>query len=278
MKDNYLQLFATTKEDEKVSTDLSASLGTEPASAAGTDTAQAPATPQPQVYGGSYDQQISDLYNKISGVQPFSYDVNGDALYQQYKDRYTANAQKSMRDTLGQAASLTGGYGSSYGQLVGQQQYDTTMQGLTDMIPQLEQNAYNRYQGQLGQLKDQYGMLGDMAAQEANTMANAYNNIANLISTTGYAPTAEDLAKSGMSQEQADMLRLTWAFKNPKALEQAVKAGEISKDDYKKLTGKTWGGNGGAGYGYGGNPSSNKKLTQDDVDQYVRMFWTVIPV
>ena len=72
-----------------------------------------------QLYGGSYDEQIRDTAQQIQNRPAFSYDLDGDALYQQYKDRYTQNAKLGMKDTMGQAAALTGGYGNSYAQGVG---------------------------------------------------------------------------------------------------------------------------------------------------------------
>ena len=119
-----------------------------------------------RLYGGSYDDEIRDTYQQIMSQPRFSYDLDGDALYQQYKDRYTQNAKLGMKDTMGQAAALTGGYGNSYAQGVGQQRYDETMRGLTDMIPQLEERAYQRWKGQGDALRDRYSMLNSMAATE----------------------------------------------------------------------------------------------------------------
>ena len=50
-----------------------------------------------------------------------------------------------MRDTMGNAASLTGGYGNSYAVTAGQQAYNSYMSKLSDKIPELEQRAYERY-------------------------------------------------------------------------------------------------------------------------------------
>ena len=60
----------------------------------------------------------------------FQFDVNADALYQQYKDHYTQPGKTAMQDTVGKAAALTGGYGSSYAQTVGQQAYQAHLKQL----------------------------------------------------------------------------------------------------------------------------------------------------
>lgn len=159
------------------------------------------------LYGGSYDDQIRDTYSQMQNRPAFSYDLDGDALYQQYKDRYTQNAKLAMKDTMGQAASLTGGYGSSYAQGVGQQRYDETMRGLTDMIPSLEQSAYQRWRDQGSDLQQRYSMLMNMGAAEQSTAQNVYSNLYALIGSTGYQPSPEELAAAGMTQEAADALR-----------------------------------------------------------------------
>jgi hypothetical protein len=187
------------------------------------------------LYGGSYDDAINETYQQIQNRPAFNYDVNGDALYQQYKDRYTQNARNAMKDTMGQTAALTGGYGSSYAQGVGQQRYDETMRGLTDMMPQLEQQAYQRYQDQGNALNDRLGMLQNLGAAEQATKQGNYQNIANMIASTGYQPSEQELAAAGMSPEQANAMIQMWITSNPDA---AYYAGRLTPEDYYKLTGR----------------------------------------
>ena len=92
---------------------------------------------QMPTYQATYDQQLQDLYNQIVNRDKFSYDLNADALYQQYKDQYTTQGKLAMMDTMGQAQAMTGGYGNSYAQSVGQQAYQGYLQQLNDVIPEL---------------------------------------------------------------------------------------------------------------------------------------------
>lgn len=187
------------------------------------------------LYGGNYDADLNALYGQIANRPKFSYDVDGDALYQQYKDRYTKNARMAMQDTMGQAAALTGGYGSSYGQAVGQQAYDRQMLGLTDKIPELQQNAYNMYLNEGNELNNRFGLLNSMAAAEQATTQQAYSQLAQMISASGYQPTADDLKRAGMNAQQANALRQMWIASNPAA---AYVNGALSASDYFKLTGQ----------------------------------------
>ena len=121
---------------------------------------------QMPTYRGTYDQQLDEVYQQIVGRDKFSYDINGDALYQQYADQYTQRGQMAMMDNMGQAAALTGGYGSSYAQNVGQQAYQGYLQQLNDVVPELYGMALDQYNREGDMMMQQYGMLGDLADKE----------------------------------------------------------------------------------------------------------------
>ena len=72
----------------------------------------------------------------------------------------------AMMDTLGQAATLTGGYGNSYAQGAGQQAYQSYLQGLNDKIPELYQLALERYDREGDRLYKGYTMLNEQEGQD----------------------------------------------------------------------------------------------------------------
>ena len=121
---------------------------------------------KPGEYQSTWQGQMDELMNQILNRKPFEYDVNSDALYQQYKDQYMLQGQQAMMDTMGQAAALTGGYGNSYAQTAGQQIYQGYLQQLNDKIPDLYQLALNKYQLEGNALADQYAMLGAREDQD----------------------------------------------------------------------------------------------------------------
>lgn len=103
-----------------------------------------------------YVDQLHSLYDQIVNRKPFRYDLNGDLLYREMADRYTQLGQQAMRDTTGQAAALTGGYGNSYATQVGNQAYQQNMTALNDNIPQLWDRAYQAYLNEGDQLMQKY--------------------------------------------------------------------------------------------------------------------------
>lgn len=107
-------------------------------------------------YDSRYDEQIRSLYDQLTSRGPFRYDSAADPLYQQYRQSYVQLGQNAMRDTMGQAAGLTGGYGSSYAQSVGQQQYDAYLRRLADVLPETYGMALQSWQAEGQDLQRRY--------------------------------------------------------------------------------------------------------------------------
>ena len=126
----------------------------------------------------SKDDTFKAIMDKILNRESFSYDLNGDALYQQYKDKYTKQGKMAMQDTMGQAAAMTGGYGNSYAATAGNQAYQASLENLNDIIPELYQMAYDRYNQEGQDLLNQYGMLSDDRNMEYGLYADKYNRLA----------------------------------------------------------------------------------------------------
>lgn len=121
---------------------------------------------KPGPYSSPWQEQLQGMLDKILNREPFKYDLNGDMLYQQYKDQHTTQGKMAMMDTMGQAAAMTGGYGNSYAQSVGQQAYQGQMQQLNNMIPELYQLALSRYTAEGDSMRDQASILAQMEEQD----------------------------------------------------------------------------------------------------------------
>ena len=114
---------------------------------------------KPGAYQSRWDDELTSLYDQIRNRKKFSYDMGTDPLYLQYREQYQRLGRLAMQDTMGQAAALTGGYGSTYGEQVGQQAYNAYLQNLNDIVPQLQQQAYQRYQDEGTDLYNQFSLV-----------------------------------------------------------------------------------------------------------------------
>jgi len=183
-------------------------------------------------YSGSYDGLIKSLYEKIAGREGFKYQYSADPQYQAYRDNYTREGRRAMADSMAQAAHLTGGYGSSYSQRVGNEAYGSYLEKLNNALPELYNSAYQRYvdEGEAlnRQLQNAMAMDGmeyqrytdaqqmdfDREQFDYKKLSDSYDRLYEMVFNTGYAPSAEELSASGMSPEAAAALGYEFKRRN----------------------------------------------------------------
>ena len=202
---------------------------------------------RPGEYQSQWDGELTELYNRIANRKPFSYDIGTDPVYQQYREQYQRQGRLAMQDTMGQAAALTGGYGSTYGEQVGQQAYNAYLQNLNDVVPDLYNAAYNRYRDEGTDLDNQYGLLSDRENQAYSRYRDTVNDYYSDLSD---ARSAYDSAYSRDYNQWSDQLSY-WAQKaaneNSAYLQQLAAQSRAS---------------GGSGGGSGGSSKSKETTTQ----------------
>lgn len=121
---------------------------------------------KPAAYTSKWQQQLDAAMDKILNREQFSYDLNGDALYRQYKDQAVKNGRLAMMDSMGRATALTGGYGSSYAQSAGQQAYQKQMDTLADKAGEYYDRARQDYDRQGQQDQARYDALSRQEAED----------------------------------------------------------------------------------------------------------------
>lgn len=202
---------------------------------------------RPGEYQSQWDGELTELYNRIANRKPFSYDLGTDPVYQQYREQYQRQGRLAMQDTMGQAAALTGGYGSTYGEQVGQQAYNAYLQNLNDIVPDLYNSAYNRYRDEGTDLYNQYGLLSDRENQAYSRYRDTVNDYYSDLSD---ARSAYDSAYSRDYNQWSDQLSY-WSQKaaneNSAYLQQLAAQSRAS---------------GGSGSGSGGSSKSKETTAQ----------------
>ena len=141
-------------------------------------------------WGGSEYQPLRDQYLQNAANMKWSYNPDTDPVWQAYQKQYRREGQRATEDTLGRVAGMTGGMPSSYAVTAASQAGNYYASQLSDKLPQLYQDAYNRYlqeyQRQLG-LSDAYAGFDNteyqrwLQGQQQNLdLANAYNQYGQL--------------------------------------------------------------------------------------------------
>lgn len=149
---------------------------------------------KPGSYTSKYAPALESIAQQIQNPEEFKYEFNGDELFKSYADLYTQKGKQAANDVMGQAAALTGGYGNSYAESVGQQQYQQNLLNLYDKGMDLRNAAYQKYLNDRADLKDQFNMLQGLEESDysryrdtvgdwrndLNYYTDAYNNERNL--------------------------------------------------------------------------------------------------
>ena len=114
----------------------------------------------------------ANVRNAANKVANFNYNPYTDVVYQSYADMYNRQGQSAAKQTLNNLNASNMGRNSSYGAAATAQVQQAYAQKVSDMIPQLAQQEYDR-------LVQRYGMERDIADSLYNRQLNAYNAAVN---------------------------------------------------------------------------------------------------
>lgn len=139
---------------------------------------------KPDEFESKYEDQISDILDNILNRPKFSYtaeDMANDDLYKMYRDQYMRQGNLAMRDTMGNAAALTGGYGNTYASAAGQQAYDNYVSMLNDKALDFYDRAYQRYNDEGQNLYNQMNVVTGLDntdyQRHRDTVSDYYNDL-----------------------------------------------------------------------------------------------------
>ena len=113
----------------------------------------------------SYKKLLSETLDGILSGTKFSYDHNEDPVYDAYGKQYLRQGQRATEDVLARSSEMTGGVPSSYAVTAAAQAGNNYKAALSDIIPTLYDDAYQRHLNELNQKVNAYKLLAD-AEQE----------------------------------------------------------------------------------------------------------------
>ena len=109
-------------------------------------------------YENRYQQKQQELLDAALNRDPFSWSKETDPQYGSYKKTYLREGERATANALAQASAASGGRPSSFAVNAATQAGDYYATKLSDVIPTLYQQAYERY------LKDYQMKLSDLNA------------------------------------------------------------------------------------------------------------------
>ncbi len=131
---------------------------------------------KPSDYESKYSQEIESILNSILNREKFSYNMNADPLYNQYKEQYINNGKKAMLDTLANSAALTGGYNNSYAVTAGNEAYNESLNKLNSIAMELYDRAYSKYKDDGDSLIDKISLLRGLDGDDYNKYMDELSN------------------------------------------------------------------------------------------------------
>ena len=235
---------------------------------------------KPGKFESKYEDKINSLVDQILNGEKFEYtseDLANDSLYQLYRENFMRQGNQAMRDTMGAAAGLTGGYGSTYAAAAGQQAFDNKLAGLNDMALEFADRAYAQY---LDEIKNKYNQMDMITGLDdrdygiyRDTVADYYKDLQYLAGRydseygkdwEGYQSdlAAKEWAEQfGFQQSQADR---DYAFQQSQAAQdQARWEAEMALSREQFEFQKAQAAKKGSGGGGSGRASSKKKTSPE---------------
>lgn len=187
---------------------------------------------KPGEYQSQWQAQINELLQQITNREKFSYNMNEDAMYQQYADLYAQQGKMASMDTMGQAQAMTGGYGNSFAQSAGQQAYQAYLQKLNEAVPELYGMALDQYNQEGQNLLNQFAILGD---QEDKDYGRYMDNMNAWLTERDYLAGRYDTERDYDYGKWADGRDFAYGqFSDDRAYDYQVGRDKISDEQWQK--------------------------------------------
>ena len=98
----------------------------------------------PEWEGTEYERKRDEALQTAQDME-WDFDPETDPVWQAYQKQYRREGQRAAEDALARAAAMTGGIPSSYAATAGSQAANYYAAQLSDRLPGIYQDAYNRY-------------------------------------------------------------------------------------------------------------------------------------
>lgn len=159
----------------------------------------------PEWEGTEYERRRDAALGRAGNME-WNYDPNTDPVWQALQKQYRREGNRATEDVLGRAAAMTNGIPSSYAVSAAAQAGNNYAAQLSDRLPELYNDAYNRYlqefQRQLG-IADAYAGYGQTEYNRYLDRLGQWNTDRNF----NYGAYRDSVADQRYDQEWAQQLR-----------------------------------------------------------------------
>lgn len=125
-----------------------------------------------------YAERLESALRRLEAREPFSYDPESDPVFQSYRAAYRREGDRAAKNTLGDAAALTGGQASTAAVAAASQARDYYNSKVGNVIPSLYQLAWQMYESEGDSLISEIETLAGLSAaayeRESDRLAQDY--------------------------------------------------------------------------------------------------------
>lgn len=123
-------------------------------------------------YTNQYQSAIQDALSKVTNREAFSWSEENDPSYSAYAKQYRREGERATANALAQSAAATGGQVSTAAMTAATQAGDYYGAQLSDKIPELYENAYQRYLQEFSMDRQKLSELQNQEQTEYNKYLN----------------------------------------------------------------------------------------------------------
>ena len=110
-------------------------------------------------YTNPYEELQKELLDKLLNREDFTWSTDTDPVFGEYQKQYLREGERATANALAQAAAASGGQTSSYAATAASQAGNYYASQLSDKIPELYNQAYQRYLSEYEQLANDLGVV-----------------------------------------------------------------------------------------------------------------------
>lgn len=135
-------------------------------------------------YENKYLSDVWDAIDDLRSREDFSYDPDDDPVYQAYARKYLTEGDRATKNAVAKYSALTGGYVNSAAATAGSLANSYYVQQLSDMVPSLAAQAYERYMdtyqtelNAIDKMTDVYSLAYKNASEANNQTVSNINSV-----------------------------------------------------------------------------------------------------
>lgn len=178
------------------------------------------------------------LLESVTNPDGFQYDPEADPTWNAYKKASLREGERASANALAQASAASGGRASSYALTAAQQAANYYASQLGDLLPALQQNAYQQYLSEFEKKLSSLGVLQSDRGTAYDEWLNRYNLLQNNLNALQSDRNASydewrnnfDMLQTALgnlqSQDQTEYLRYLNAIDLERAAEQDLQSQE----------------------------------------------------